>query len=487
MKNFVLAACAAVLLLGGTGARAQQIDSLAIREHTRFLAHDLLEGRGTGTAGERLAAVYIASQLEGLGLEGLGPGGDYLLPVPLRAAIIADATSLSLQRAGQSTTFASVRDFVVNTGGAGAFRDFAGELWFAGPPASALAALRAAGELRGRVPVIAGALGAAATALVPALIEGGAAGVIILVPDSAQFDLFVRSRGDRRFFVAADVGDPVWQPDIPILLAGPALSRALVVGATIPETVAKGTGGRAVSLGRSVAFDLHAHTVDVAAANVGGVLRGSDPGRRDELVVYTAHYDHLGISVPDARGDSIYNGFSDNAAGVGMVLAIAEALRAAPPASSVVFLFVTGEERGLLGASFAAAQPPFALDRVKGLINLDAGAPPAAPVSWRIAGGNASPLGPLAVQVAEQAGWTAQSGDASPNSDYWPFLARGVPSVFLIPGPEWENVTAEQRDALRKRWDHYHQASDHWADDFPFSGLTRYAEYGLRLGLALAH
>lgn len=487
MKTCATIACAAALLFAGGAARAQQIDSLAIRGHTRFLADDLLAGRGTGTPGEHLAAAYIASQLERLGLEGLGPDGGYLLPIPLRAALIEDATSLTLDRDGRNASFASVRDFVVNTGGAGAFRSFSGNLWLAGPPQAALAALRAAGDVRGRVAVVTGALGAAATELVPALVEGGAAGIVVLVADSAQYDLFVRSRGDRRFFVAADVGDPVWQPDLPVLLAGPGLTRAILDGASVPRALLEGTGGSpALDLRRTVAFELRATTTGVTAANVGGVLRGSDPARHDELVVYTAHYDHLGISVPDARGDSVYNGFSDNAAGVGMLLAIAEALRAAPPAASVAFLFFTGEERGLLGSSFAAAQPPFPLSQVKGLINLDAGAPPAPPVSWRIAGGTDSPLGARAVEVARRAGWSAEAAGASPNSDYWPFLARGVPAVFIIPGGEWENVTAEQRDALRRRWDHYHKASDHWAEDFPFAGLTRYADYALRLGLELA-
>jgi hypothetical protein len=486
MNRYAALACAA-LLLCGSAVRAQSIDSLAIRGHTRFLADDLLAGRGTGTEGERLAAAYIASQLERLGLEGLGPAGDYLLSIPLKAAIIESATALTLVH-GAEHRYASGRDFVVNTGGASAFRDFSGPLWFAGPPRGALAALQAAGDMRGRVPVIVGALGAAATELIPALRAGGAAGVILLVPDSAQFDLFGRSRGDRRFFVAADVGDPVWQPELPVLLAGPALSRAILEGATPSKTLLEGAdGAAALDLQRNASFDIDARIIDVQAANVGGVLRGADASLADELVVYTAHYDHLGISVPDASGDSIYNGFSDNAAGVGMLLAIAEALHDTPPARSVAFLFFTGEERGLLGSSYAAAVPPFELARVRGLINLDAGAPPAPPVSWRIAGGDASPLGALAVQVAEKAGWRAQSGGASPNSDYWPFLARGVPAVFIIPGNEFENLTTEQRDALRQRWDRYHQAGDSWAEDFPFAGLARYAEYALRLGRELAH
>jgi Zn-dependent M28 family amino/carboxypeptidase len=190
--------------------------------------------------------------------------------------------------------------------------------------------------------------------------------------------------------------------------------------------------------------------------------------------------------VPASGGDSIYNGFSDNAAGVAMLLAIARVFAGDPPGPAVLFLFLTGEERGLLGASHAAAAPPVALDRIIALINLDAGAPPAPPISWRIAGGEGLALGRLAADVAARQGWTATLSAASPNSDYWPFLRRGVPAIFLIPGAEWEGVTPAERDALRQRWDRYHRPDDEWAPDFPFPGLARYADFALRVGRAAA-
>lgn len=487
MRLRILVGAVFATALGAPALSAQHIDTLAIRGHTRFLADDLLLGRGTGTTGEHLAAAYIASQLELLGLEPFDSARDFLLPIPLKAAVIRAGTQATVSRSGQSTTFRTGQDFVVNTGGSGAFHDFAGPVLFAGPPPAAAGRLRAHGDFRGRVIAVTAPLGAAAPALVPALISGGAAGVVVLVPDTAQFQLFVRSRGDRRFFVAGDVQDPVWQPNLPVLLAGPTLTAALLDGVSLTRALVEGDSTVAVlDLGRELSAHIDAAVQDVQAANVGGVLRGTEPARKNQLILYTAHYDHLGVSVPDERGDSIYNGFSDDAAGVGMLLAIAEALRAAPPKSSVGFLFFTGEERGLLGSGYLAANPPFPLRNVRGLINLDAGAPPAPPLTWRLAGGNASPLGKLAEQIAQQAGWKATSGDASPNSDYWPFLARHVPAIFIIPGSEWEHVTPEQQKALNERWNHYHQAADEWSPEFPFAGLERYAEFALRVGLALA-
>ena len=460
MRKILLA-----LLLCASPAGAQSIDTAAIKAHTRFLADDLLLGRGTGTQGERIAAAYIESQLIRLGVEPIGDS--FRLPVPLRSAFILPSTTLTLTMSGQTQTYATGRDFVLNTGGEKAFRDFRGALVIAGAPANALQFLRGAADLRGRVVVFDGPLGSDATALVPFMIERGVTGVILRTSQQ-QFALYVRSRGDRRFFAAADVRDPIWQPDLPVIIAGPALSAALAENAIVAATI-------------RTSIDT------VAAANVAGIIEGTDTARRNDLLVYTAHYDHLGVSVPDANGDSIYNGFSDNAAGTAMLLALADAFRRDPPPYSVAFLFFTGEERGLLGSSYMAAYPPFPLNRVSALINLDAGAPPAPPVSWRVAGGvEAASLGSLAVEVARQAGWQTVTSAASPNSDYWPFLARGVPAVFIVPGNEWEATTTAQRDALRARWDHYHEAGDHWAADFPFGGLARYAAYALRLGRAAA-
>jgi hypothetical protein len=475
------------------------IDTLAIRGHTRFLADDLLEGRGTGTVGERIAAAYIVSQAKRLGLVHLPGTGSFILPVPLRAADVHPETRVAIHAGSDTVVFRSGDDFVVNTGGAGAFRDFGGHALYWGDPERA-ARLLAAGRppaagpvpLAGSVAVFDGPLGAAALEIVPALGRAGVAGVVLLVPDTAHFSLFVRSRGGTRYFVDAAVDDPVWQPDLPVLLAGPRMAATLFAGVHGDAGVRGDAGAWPYDLGRSVAARIAVTTRDVPAANVAAMLPGSDLRLRDEFVVFTAHFDHLGIGIPDAYGDSIYSGFSDNAAGVAMLLAMAETLRDAPPARSVLFLFFTGEERGLLGSSYFAAAPPVPLERVRAVINLDAGAPPVPPVSWRVAGGHRPPgqttaLGAVARSVAADRGWSTTLTAAGPNSDHWPFLHRGVPAIFIIPGEEWEDTTGDERIALRERWDRYHQPGDRWFADFPFSGLRRYAEYALLVGLRVAN
>jgi Zn-dependent M28 family amino/carboxypeptidase len=230
-----------------------------------------------------------------------------------------------------------------------------------------------------------------------------------------------------------------------------------------------------------LALSLHVARRPLGARNVACLLPGAAVEARDTAIVFAAHYDHLGVGAPDARGDSIYNGFSDNAAGVGMLLAIAQAMIQSPGEPmrySVIFLFPTAEELGLLGSDYYVAHPLWPLARTAAVIALDAGAPPAPPASWRIAGGNASALGTLAVDVALAHGWSATVSPATPNSDYYPFARSGVPAVMIIPGPgPYEGLSTDSSVALRQAWNHYHEAADAWADDFPFRGLRRYAEY----------
>jgi Zn-dependent M28 family amino/carboxypeptidase len=317
----------------------------------------------------------------------------------------------------------------------------------------------------------------------------GATGVIHLVGDDERFQLYVRSRGPSRMFIAEEAGAvSSFVPDIPAVIASPGFERVLLAGLQGAEASAARLEQPIVLAGKRVEVSVGVTTRPLPARNVAALLPGADPLLADEVVVYTAHYDHLGLSTPDERGDSIYNGFSDDAAGAAMLLVIAKAMQSEPrPARSVLFLFLTGEERGLLGSDYYAAHPLFPPARTAAGINLDAGAPPAPGVSWRIAGGGLSTLGAAAIAVAHRAGWEAQVAPASPNSDYFPLLRIGVPAVFLVPGPgAFEGMTTESSNALRRRWDHYHQPGDHWFADFPFSGLARYAEYAYRLGLEAA-
>jgi Zn-dependent M28 family amino/carboxypeptidase len=215
----------------------------------------------------------------------------------------------------------------------------------------------------------------------------------------------------------------------------------------------------------TVSVELDLDRRSIRADNVVCVLPGTDASAADTAIALSAHYDHLGVVPGVPSGDSIYNGFSDNAAGVAALLAIAKALtsESAPPVrNSILFLFFVGEERGLLGSDFYAAHPTWPLTKIKALINIDAGAPPGRP------------------------GWRVVTSPPRANSDYYPFVREGVPGVFIVPGPDpYEGLSADSSTALRKRWDFYHHPSDEWSEAFPFVGLQRYAEYAYLLARAL--
>ena len=479
---------AALAVASGVPVRAQQrgpetIDSLALKAHTWFLSHDLLMGRGTGTTGSLVAAHYLAAAAEQAGLTGAGPRGSYFQPVPLvDAAIDTSATMLTLTDLSGSSTWRTPAAFIPNVGTLTTLTGFTGELAWVGSAADVRARPAQLPPLEGRVALMAGLFGADAAAA-DTLQARGVTGVVHLVGDDDVYQLYVRSRGSSRMFVADSATISSFIPGIPSLIVRAGLARRLLAGVRGEDELQRPF----VLAGRRVDVRVRVQTSAVPERNVMAVLQGSDARLRDEYVVYTAHYDHLGIGEPDQRGDSIYNGFSDNAAGSAMLLALAQHLVAHRPQRSVLFIWFTGEERGLLGSDYFAAHPVVPPARIAGVINLDAGAPPAPSVQWRVSGGDRSALGPIALEVARDAGWEAQTSPASPNTDYFPFLRLGVPAVFLVPGPgAFEGLTTDSSMALRRRWDHYHQAADEWSANYPFAGLVRYADFALRLGLRIA-
>jgi len=235
-------------------------------------------------------------------------------------------------------------------------------------------------------------------------------------------------------------------------------------------------------LGVDVAFKIVQTRRPVVAANVACLLPGTDTSVADKAIAFTAHYDHLGIvSPPDTAGDSIYNGFQDNAVGVAMLLGIARAMAfdvAEPVHHSILFLFFVGEERGLLGSDYYVAQPLWPLNRTLAVINIDAGAPPGRLVNWSLSGVDSTGLGEIAIGIAQARGWHMSTSPATANSDYYPFVREGVAAVFVKPGPgAYEGLSADSSDALRYKWRYYHDPQDDWTEDFPFIGLQRYAEY----------
>jgi hypothetical protein len=476
---FMVALAAA---LPRAAATAQvEIDTLALKAHTYFLAHDLLRGRATGTTGAELAATYIASECRALGL--VPADSNYLQSVPLEESIIEAGTEMRVAHRMREAHFGYPADFTPDVGNRTSLVDFSGPAVYVGPVGELRPESLRTLELQGAVAVTAGARVNNEVAAV--LKELGAVAVVHLLGDNNTYQLYRRSRGGARLYHADPTVRSSFLPPIASVLAGPRLSYELVSGTPLERGQPMAPG----PLGRHITFEIRLSPRKIAAANVACLLPGRDQLARDSLIAFTAHYDHLGVGEPDASGDAIYNGFSDNAAGVAMLLAIAQTMATGPTQRlrhSVLFLFLVGEERGLLGSDYFVADPIWPLDRIQAVINIDAGAPPGLQVSWRLAGVDSTGLGALAIAVAEDRGWSVTTSPPRANSDYYPFVREGIPAIFVIPGPDpFEGLSADSTAALRSRWDYYHKAGDHWTEDFPFVGVARYAEYGFLIAEAV--
>jgi hypothetical protein len=444
------------------------IDTMLIRSVTRTLADDSLLGRATGTREAEVAARYIASTCRAVGLSPLA--GAFLRPVPTARAVLDTArTTLTLTSGRERRVFHAGTAFLPTGARTSTLAGFSGEAVFVGDQDDIRSG--ADSDLSGKVAVTSAPMLNGATGEI--LRRRGAVGIVHMIDDPAARRYLESLRGQAPLYVQGSDASSFYPP-LPTIAAWSPLTDAVRDMARVTSTT---TLPIDLNLEMSVAIAYDPR--DVASDNVGCVLPGSTVPARDSAIVFVAHYDHLGVQQPDATGDSIYNGFSDNAAGVAMLLAIGQAMtRGHPPVHSVVFLFPTGEEEGLLGSDYFVAHAPWALGEILGVINLDAGAPPAPPVVWRVAGGDSSALGTLAVAVAQREGWSASTSAAKANSDYYPFWREGVPAIFIIPGEgPYEGLSQEASRALRQRWDRYHQPGDEWFADFPFGGLARYAAY----------
>ena len=251
-----------------------------------------------------------------------------------------------------------------------------------------------------------------------------------------------------------------------------------------------------VPLGVTTSITLDNELTRVQSANVLGLLEGSDPELSKEVVIYTAHHDHLGTDEDPRADDAIYNGALDNAAGMAVVLSIAEALTALPerPRRSILINFVGAEEQGLLGSQYYARNPTFPPGRIAANLNFDGGAIWGETEDIGFIGMGKSDLDEVARTVAGYQGRTLE-GDQDPDkgyyyrSDQFSFASIGVPAIYpdagrvVIGKPEgWGQ---EQMDAYTEH--HYHQASDELTDAWNFSGMVQEAEFGFLAGVLIAN
>jgi Zn-dependent M28 family amino/carboxypeptidase len=232
----------------------------------------------------------------------------------------------------------------------------------------------------------------------------------------------------------------------------------------------------------------------IVSKNVVGRVEGRK--RPGETVIYSAHWDHLGVGAPDAKGDRIYNGAVDNGTGLAALIEMGRAFASAPrkPDRSVVFLAVTAEERGLLGSEYYGAKPLYPLARTVAVINMDALSPEGLARNFSTSGSAASQLQDLLVEQAK--GFDlAYAPDPHPEaghffrSDHFSFAKRGVPALSFASGNDRVEGGLAAGEAANKAYtaERYHQPADEWRADWSFAGMAHDLPLLYRVGEMLAN
>ena len=500
---FVLLLATNVAAAGDDLAAARvRIAPQAIAAHMRFLASDLLEGRESGSRGFDIGAQYVAAQFEAVGLTPVTP--DWLQPVPMRSAMVDEAQS---SFAIDGVALAARKDYLLRpdwlreaNGVDGASVVFAGF----GVVAPELGRDDYAGiDARGKVvllltgapssfPTDQRAYYSSGDTKAAEAAKHGAVGTITLrsMTDEVRYP-FAR-QAEQTAAASMRALDAAGRPfDVlePIRVAA-SISRAaaarLFAGApvTIDEVLQNAEQGKTTSMALAPKVSMHVASrfADARSANVVGMLRGSDPKLRDEYVVLSAHLDHLGNHA-HASGDPIYNGAFDNASGIACIIEIARAFAALPvkPRRSLLFVAVTGEEKGEQGSLAFARTPP-----VRGTLVADINIDMFLmlfPMKDLVAfGAEHSTLGALGDRAAQANGFTI-SPDPTPEevrfirSDQYSFVRQGIPAIILKAGEQSADPKIDGRTVTRN-WLRtiYHSPKDDMAQTIDFASGARYAQ-----------
>jgi hypothetical protein len=527
-RNQVAAGFAAMVLLVGTRAVFADGDAAddamaairpeAIRADMRFLADDLLEGRRAGTRGHEIAAKFVASQFETMGLEPMGENGTYFQSVPLRS-IRPDEnqTTLTIELGGKTEVFVFRQDFIAGGDAGRTETSVEAPVVYVGfgvtAPEKGYDDYRSV-DLKGKI--VAYQFGAptqfetatrahySSEAVKTANAAAhGAVGVISLdSPALEQLYPFKEQARDLEFphlrWLDVEGRPNDYFPELrgAVFLSMDGVMKLLEGSGKSPDEIyAEARAGRPVSFALPVTAKMHLVTrhEGLESPNVVARLEGSDPKLRDEYIVYTAHLDHLGIGEP-VNGDKIYNGALDNASGTACLLGIAKAFSKMNPRPkrSILFVSVTGEEEGLLGSDYFAHYPNIRKEALVANINMDG-----AGLLWPIEdvivnGAEHSTLGEAVQEAAERLN-LGVSPDPYPEqvlfirSDQYSFVKQGIPAVWPRAGLKSSNPNIRPAE-IRKRWVEtiYHKPQDDMNQRFDFVSGAKYARYSFLLGYIVA-
>ena len=470
-------------------------------DHVKVLAHDNMEGRDTGSPGLRKAEAYVVDQLKKSGVQPAGRDG-YYQPVKFESRqIIEKDSSAALIRDGKVEALTLGDDIIFNTR-----IDLAPEveapLVFVGYGLTVpeknyddLAGLDVKGKvvviLSGSPAEIPGPLAShyqTAAERWKGLDKAGVVGVIYVL-NPASMDVPWSRIALNRTHVSMELADPVFNETASeklSMLFNPALADKVFAGTghTFAELAALGKDRKPLPhfpLPVSIRAKAKLEKKTIDSDNIIAKVPGSDPVLKNEYVVLSAHIDHVGIGEP-INGDRIYNGAMDNASGSAVLLDVAAALKKSPEKlkRSLLFVFVTGEEKGLLGSKYFTQYPTVDTKSMVADINIDMFLP-IIPLKMLVVFGIAeSDLGDLARDVAQSRGVQVEP-DPEPQrnlfirSDQYNFIRHGIPALAMGVAPDPNSPEQKQifKDWLTNR---YHAPSDDLAQPIDFSAAAQYEE-----------
>ncbi len=503
---------------GATIEAAALIDAAGLRQTVATLASDEFGGRGPASAGDVMTQNYLSTALENLGYVPAGDQGTWLQPFDIVSITTTSPDTWHFTRDGDTLDLEYWDDFIAASGIQAPTAGIDGaEIVFAG------FGIRAPEydwddykgmDVDGKVLLILNN----DPDWDPDLFEGerrlyygrwtykyevaaelGAAGAIIIhtTPSAGYPYQVVQTSWSGPQYALPAGSEPTTAIESWVTEEG-AQQLVALAGYDLAELTesARSRDFVPVPLGVTTSLRLVNELSRVQTANIAGLLEGSDPELREEVVVFTAHHDHLGIGEPNADGDAIYNGALDNASGVAQVLSIANAIQSLPvrPRRSILMLFVAAEEQGLLGSAFYARQPTFAPGRIAANINLDGGNIWGRTRDITFIGYGKSTLDGVVEQAAMLQGRTVQ-GDQFPDrgyfyrSDQFNFAKIGVPAVYLNVGTNFVGQPKGWGVEQIENWVsvYYHQPSDELEDGWNFDGMIEDVQLAYYIGLDVAN
>jgi Zn-dependent M28 family amino/carboxypeptidase len=494
------------------------VDPEKIRAQVKFLASDLLEGRGTGARGGEIAAEYIATQFALYGLKPAGDNGSYMQNVPMVGIATQDNTTFTLvPDQGEPMNLRNRNDFVAMDETTSTQNAVDAPIVWIGygidAPEFNWNDYKEA-DVKGKVLLM---MVNQPPSDDPKFFNGkaltyygrwtykfeeaarmGAVGVLLIhKTDMASYGWNVvrNSWSGERAYLRNDPAPKLKVAAWIQLDVAQKLAQACGMNLDQMMAAAQQRGFKPVPLPAKLKAEMISKVRPFDANNVVAKLPGSDSQLKDEAVMYSAHYDHLGI-VPGMPGDNIYNGAQDNATGCGILLEIARVFAVArqQPRRSIYFVAVTAEEQGLRGSEFLGKHPPVPAKVISLDLNYDDVPPLGMPEEVNVAGAERTTFYPTVESTAKDFGLKIVP-DSQPGaghyyrSDHFSFARAGVPAFSIDEGLKYSGHDREWGAQQAKEFvaQHYHQPSDEYHPEMDFRGDAVMARFGVALGWLAAN